>query len=234
MKQKAKILFVEDELALAMLVKDNLEQNGYEVRHCENGEVALKNFGDWEPDLVLLDVMMPKINGFEVAKVIRNKNRDIPILFLTAKIKASDVVQGFKSGGNDYLRKPFAMDELLIRMQALLSIDRLVDAPEADNHHIFELGKYRFDSKRLTIQPHNGETKKLTLREAELLKLLCQNQNKILTKTSILMHVWGDDSFFNSRSMDVFISRLRKYLKDDPSISLLNKRGVGYKLVTDG
>jgi len=234
MKQKAKILFVEDEMALAMLVKDNLEQNGYEVLHCENGELALKGFGDWEPDLVLLDVMMPKINGFEVAKVIRNKNREVPILFLTAKIKASDVVQGFKSGGNDYLRKPFAMDELLIRMQALLSLDRLVDTPETDTHHIFDLGKYQFDSKRLTIQQHNGETKKLTLREAELLKLLCQNKNKILTKTSILMHVWGDDSFFNSRSMDVFISRLRKYLKDDPTISLINKRGVGYKLVTDG
>ncbi|OJJ23940.1 hypothetical protein BKI52_06205 [marine bacterium AO1-C] len=233
MKQKTKILFVEDEMALAMLVKDNLEQNGYEVRHCENGEMALKSFGDWTPDLILLDVMMPKINGFEVAKVIRNKDREVPILFLTAKIKASDVVQGFKSGGNDYLRKPFAMDELLIRMQALLSIDRLVDAPESDTKHVFELGKYQFDSKRLTIQQNNGEIKKLTLREAELLKLLCQNKNKILTKTSILMHVWGDDSFFNSRSMDVFISRLRKYLKDDPSIHLINKRGVGYKLVTD-
>ena len=203
------------------------------IHHCDNGEKALKQFFEWTPDLILLDVMMPKMNGFEVAKVVRNQNREVPILFLTAKIKSSDVVQGFKSGGNDYLRKPFAMEELLIRIQALLNIERLADVSDSDQTHLFELGCYIFDSKRLTIQKKSGETKKLTLREAELLKLLCQNKNKILTKTSILMHVWGDDSFFNSRSMDVFISRLRKYLKDEPSVELINKRGVGYKLVTD-
>lgn len=233
MTEKTKILLVEDELTLAMLVQENLERNGYEVRHTQNGELALKEFFATPPDLVVLDVMMPKANGFQVAKTIRNTDRKTPIIFLTAKIKPTDVVAGFEAGGNDYLRKPFAMEELLIRMQALLNPERLAEMPDTSDQVVFKLGQYTFNTKRLTLTDANASTRKLTAREAELLKLLCENRNQLLTKSSILLNVWGDDSFFNSRSMDVFISRLRKYLKDDPSLSIINLRGVGYKLVTD-
>ncbi len=227
-----KILLVEDELSLAFLVKENLEHAQYDVRLCNNGEEALKSFFSFQPDLVLLDVMMPKINGFEVAKTIRNTNRSTPILFLTAKIKSSDVVKGFESGGNDYLRKPFAMDELLIRIQVLLNKERLADEPTKSDQSHFELGNCTFDYHQFIIHKPTGH-QSLTAREAELLKLFCENPNKLLSKSSILLNVWGDDSFFNSRSMDVFISKLRKYLADEPKVNLINMRGVGYKLVTD-
>jgi len=228
-----KILLVEDELSLARLVQDNLDQEGFLVRHSANGELALRAFFEWEPDLVILDVMMPRLNGFDVASTIRNTDRKTPILFLTAKIKASDVVKGFESGGNDYIRKPFAMAELLIRIQALLNRDRLADAPHISEQSTFELGRFTFDSKRLQLVDKEGNSQKMTAREAELLRLLCENRNRLVTKSSILLKVWGDDSFFNSRSMDVFISRLRKYLQAEPSVNLVNLRGVGYKLVTD-
>lgn len=233
MPGKSTILLVEDEPALAMLVSENLEKNGYEVLQAENGETALKLFFAHQPKLVILDVMMPKVNGFQVAKSIRNTDRETPIIFLTAKIKSADVVKGFESGGNDYLRKPFAMEELLIRMRALLNKERLAEDPRKTDRYLFDLGQYEFNSKRLTLVDAAGNQQRLTTREAELLKLLSENRNQLLTKSSILLKVWGDDSFFNSRSMDVFISRLRKYLKDDPTISIINHRGVGYQLVTD-
>lgn len=233
MAGRTSVLLVEDELALAMLVQENLEKNGYEVYHAADGAAALKLFHIHAPSLVILDVMMPKINGYQVAKSIRNTDRETPIIFLTAKIKSTDVVEGFNAGGNDYLRKPFAMDELLVRMQALLSKERLAAALHKTEEYLFELGGYTFNSKRLSLTHQSGSSKKLTTREAQLLKLLCENRNQLLTKSSILLKVWGDDSFFNSRSMDVFISRLRKSLKDDPTISIINHRGVGYQLVTD-
>ena len=200
MTSSRKILLVEDEPTLAMLIKDNLEQTGYEVIHCSNGEEALKSFYANTPKLIILDVMMPKVNGFDVAKTIRNTDRTTPILFLTAKIKSSDVVKGFESGGNDYLRKPFAMEELLIRMHALLSRERLADEPSQSEQVLFEIGQSLFDSLQLTLTS-NSVQHKMTAREAELLKLFCQNPNKLLSKSSILLNVWGDDSFFNSRSI---------------------------------
>jgi len=233
MTEKLKILLVEDELTLATLVQENLERKGYEVGYAPNGESALKQFFANPPDLVILDVMMPKANGFQVAKTIRNTDRRTPIIFLTAKIKPADVVQGFEAGGNDYLRKPFAMEELLVRMRALLNTERLAEVPKTTEQVVFTLGQYSFNTKRLTLTAADASIRKLTTREAELLKLLCENRNQLLTKSSILLKVWGDDSFFNSRSMDVFISRLRKYLADDPTLSIVNLRGVGYKLVTD-
>lgn len=233
MSEKQKILLVEDELTLAMLIQENLERKGYEVIHAQNGALALKQFFANQPDLVILDVMLPKANGFQVASAIRNTDRRTPIIFLTAKIKPSDVVRGFEAGGNDYLRKPFAMEELLIRMRALLNTERLAEMPDISEQVVFKLGQYSFNTKRLTLKAADAPIRKLTTREAELLKLFCENRNRLLTKSSILLKVWGDDSFFNSRSMDVFISRLRKYLADDPAISIVNLRGVGYKLVTD-
>lgn len=231
MRAKTKILLVEDEASLAMLIQENLEREGYEVHYVDDGEQALKSFFDREIDLVILDVMMPKKNGFDVAKGIRNIDRHTPIIFLTAKIKSDDVVKGFESGGNDYLRKPFTFEELLIRTKALLSKERLVDNLGSSESTVFELGSYTFDSRQLLLFDNSGKKKKLTMREAELLKLLCENQNQVVSKTSILLKVWGDDSFFNSRSMDVFISRLRKYLEQEECVNLVNLRGVGYKLV---
>ncbi len=233
MKNLVKVLLVEDELSLAMLVKENLEEEGYEVCHCENGDMALKSFFSEKPDLVILDVMMPKINGFNVAKTIRNTDRKTPILFLTAKVQVKDVVKGFESGGNDYIRKPFSIEELLIRMRVMLNDERLIDKAAENDEVIFELGAYLFDSRKLLIRDKLGGETKLTARESELLKLLCQNQNQLLTKKSILLKVWDDDSFFNSRSMDVFISRLRKYLKEESQVNIINVRGVGYKLLVD-
>ena len=231
MKPKSHILLVEDEPALGLLIQENLEREGYEVSHAQDGEVALKSFFDEEIDLVVLDVMMPKKNGFDVAKTIRNTDRNTPILFLTAKIKSEDVVKGFEAGGNDYLRKPFALEELLIRIKALLSKERLVDAIKEEEDSLFELGCLSFDSRRLTLIDEEGKIQKLTMRESELLKLLCIHQNQLLSKESILLKVWGDDSFLNSRSLDVFISRIRKYLEKEDNVNLINLRGVGYKLV---
>ncbi|MEL6627770.1 MAG: response regulator transcription factor [Bacteroidota bacterium] len=231
--RKPYILLVEDELILATLIKDNLVKNGYFVHHESNGQDGLKHFFSEKPDLVILDVMLSKMDGFTISKTIRNTDRKTPILFLTAKIKTDDVIKGFKSGGNDYLRKPFALEELLIRIRALLSQDRLADQSEIDAITIFHLGAFVFDSRRLRLTHQSGHSHKLTARESELLKLFCLHANQVLTKSSILFKVWGDDSFFHSRSMDVFISRIRKYLKADPSIELINLRGVGYKLVVD-
>lgn len=231
MRPRTKILLVEDEASLGMLIQENFEREGYEVYHVQDGEQALKSFFEKEIDLIILDIMMPKKNGFDVAKTIRNTDRHTPILFLTAKIKSTDVVKGFESGGNDYLRKPFAFEELLVRAKALLSKERLIDSLSSNEATLFELGSYTFDSRQSLLFHGKRREKKLTLREAELLKLLCENQNQVVSKTSILLKVWGDDSFFNSRSMDVFISRLRKHLEKEERVNLVNLRGVGYKLV---
>lgn len=231
MKHKTHILLVEDETPLGMLIQENLENEGYKVTYAENGDIALKSFFSSQIDLIILDVMMPKKNGFDVAKTIRDTDRKTPILFLTAKIKSTDVVKGFESGGNDYLRKPFAFNELLIRIKALLSKEGLADNLAKNEETIFKLASLTFDSRQLVLIDENNQRKTLTMREAELLKLLCLNKNQVVSKTSILLKIWGDDSFFNSRSMDVFISKIRKYLKNEEHVKLINLRGVGYKLI---
>lgn len=230
MKPKRKVLLVEDEMSLAMVIQDNLESNDYKVMHARNGDEGLKSFHRFEPEIVILDVMMPKVNGFEVARTIRNTDKVTPILFLTAKVQVKDVVKGFESGGNDYIRKPFSIEELLVRMSVLLNDSRLLEQSKEDKETWFELGQYSFDSQKLELYLA-GLTQKLTFREAALLKLFCENENQLLTKKSILLKIWEDDSFFNSRSLDVFISRLRKYLKQDSTVSIINIRGVGYQLM---
>lgn len=232
MESKKKILLIEDELSLAMVIKDNLESEGYRVVHARDGEEGLQTFFKVEPDLVILDVMMPKADGFTVSKSIRETDRQTPILFLTAKIQTSDVIKGFKSGGNDYIRKPFSIDELLIRMKVMLNENRLIEEVKTEKVETFELGAYRFDSRKFELF-YSGTTKKLTYRESELLKLFCENKDQTLNKKTLLLKIWQDDSFINSRSLDVFVSRLRKYLKQDPRIQIINIRGVGYKLLVD-
>ena len=223
-----KILLVEDEMALAMLVSDNLSAEGYKVVHAKNGEEGLKAFYRHEPDLVILDVMMPKGDGFSVANTIRDTDRSTPILFLTAKIHVKDVVKGFESGGNDYLRKPFGLEELLIRIKVLLNGGRL--SVKSNYQTTKDIGAYVFDPRKSELV-YKGNIQKLTNKECQLLSLFCQNQERTLTKKTLLLKIWGDDSFFNSRSLDVFVSKLRKSLKNDPRITIVNIRGVGYKLM---
>ena len=228
MNKKPHLLFAEDEPTLAYLIQTSLMEEGFKVTYVKDGSEALKCFYDIVPDLVILDVMMPKLNGFKVAKAIRTTHRKVPIVFLTAKVQSEDVVKGFESGANDYIRKPFAMEELLIRIQALLLKEGVLSKPN-DVSRSFPIGAYFFDSKKQELF-YRDQRRKLTSKESELLKLLCENSNRLLPKSNILLKIWKDDSFFHSRSMDVFISRLRKYLKEDPEVILMNIRGEGYKL----
>lgn len=227
-----RVLLVEDELSLALLVKDNLEDQGYAVDHVTDGQLAIEQFQKDTPDIIILDVMMPKVNGYDVSKAIRAINRSVPIIFLTAKVQVKDVVKGFESGGNDYIRKPFSIQELLVRMKVVLSDNQLLDKDIRPKDEVFRLGRFTFDSRKFTLA-NSTNTMNLTAKESHLLHALCNHKNMLVTKESLLLSVWGDDSFFNSRSLDVFISRLRKYLKEEENLSILNIRGVGYKLVVD-
>lgn len=219
-----KILYVEDEEVLAMLVRDHLVKNGYEVYWTANGNEVEDLFKKVQPDLCILDVMLPGKSGFEIGQLIRQQNKSIPIIFLTAKSESRDVVEGFKSGGNDYLKKPFSLEELMARIGNLLS---MAGKSKPDQ---FKIGDISFDPIRMTIE--NGiETVTLSHRENELLKMFIDRVGSPVERKEILMQVWGDDHFFNSRNLDVYITRLRKYLKMDPGVQLLTLKGVGYQLV---
>lgn len=226
MKQNPTILLAEDEAALGMIIKESLESRNFEVLFCEDGVEAIETFRKNSPDLLVLDVMMPKKDGFTVAKEIRSENKHIPILFLTAKSQTSDVVEGFSSGGNDYLKKPFSMEELIVRMQNLLQRQQL-----QNSETVFTIGSYHFHFKKQTLQYNEERAVQLTHREAHLLFHLNNNKNEVLDRSVILKKLWGDDDFFSARSMDVFISRLRKKLSKDETIQIINVRGYGYKLV---
>ena len=222
------ILLVEDEPSLALIVKDSLESRGFHVDFAADGEAGLHQFRRQCPDIVVADVMMPKLDGFALAKHIRSENQTVPILFLTARSQTADVVQGFELGGNDYLKKPFSMDELIVRIRALLA--RRPVAGGAAPAGPLAIGRYLFDhpKQKLRFGPQVAD---LTNREAELLKRLYDQRNQVLERTAVLRELWGDDSFFNGRSLDVFITRLRRCLKDDPQVQIVNIRGIGYKLI---
>ena len=225
MNNPIKILLAEDEPSLGQIIKESLETRNFEVLLCQNGEQAYTMYKTENPLLLVLDVMMPKKDGFTLAKEIRKENASIPIIFLTAKSQTDDVVEGFGAGGNDYLKKPFSMEELIVRINALLS-----RAKKENNTEPINLGTFIFDLKKQTLQL-NSKIEKLTHREAHLLYHLIQHKNQVLERSFILKKLWGDDDFFNARSMDVFITKLRKKLKKDPSIQILNVRGYGYKLI---
>ncbi|MBE0423078.1 MAG: response regulator transcription factor [Lutibacter sp.] len=225
MPNPVKILLAEDEPSLGQIIKESLETRNFEVLLCADGEIAYKTYKRENPLLLVLDVMMPKKDGFTLAKEIRIENPDIPIIFLTAKSQTEDVVQGFNLGGNDYLRKPFSMEELIVRINALL---KRGDYENGSN--LIKIGQYLFNVKNQTLVL-NDATETLTHRESELLHHLIQHKNQVLERSFILKKLWGDDDFFNARSMDVFITKLRKKLKDDPSIQIINVRGYGYKLI---
>ena len=220
-----KILLAEDEIALGQIVKESLETRNFEVLFCQNGEDAFKIYQEKKPELLVLDVMMPKKDGFTLAKQIRETDQKTPIIFLTAKSQTKDVVDGFHHGGNDYLKKPFSMEELIVRIHSLLN--RIKRDHNTENINI---GAYQFNFKKQSLEIE-GTTQLLTHREAQLLYHLSEKRNEVLDKSLILKKLWGDDDFFNSRSMDVFITKLRKKLKKDTSIQILNVRGYGYKLI---
>jgi DNA-binding response OmpR family regulator len=229
MVQKGKILLAEDDANLGFVIKDNLEIAGYGVELYTDGETALTAFGRGEFDMCILDVMMPKRDGFSVAQTIRQTNQDVPIIFLTAKSMKEDKLKGFQLGADDYITKPFSIEELILRVEAILKRSRKEGRPSQANES-FLLGKFVFDFKNQLIKYQN-QTQNLTQREAELLRLLCMNKNQIVERDTILNLIWGDDSYFTGRSLDVFISRLRKYLKPDPNIEISNIHSVGFKLI---
>lgn len=223
---KTTILLAEDEPALGQIIKESLETRGFNVLLCENGEKALQVYQEQQPKLLVLDVMMPKKDGFTLAKEIRMENDQIPIIFLTAKSQTKDVVEGFTIGGNDYLKKPFSVEELIVRINNLLSRTKT-----QKNTEILRMNNYTFNFPKQTLQFENKGVIQLTHREAHLLFHLIKNKNKVLDRSLILNKLWGDDDFFNARSMDVFISKLRKKLKQDTTIQIINVRGFGYKMV---
>ena len=225
MPTKIKILLAEDEPALALIIKESLETRNFEVMHCINGEVAFDAFTKQKFDLLVLDVMMPKKDGFSLAKDVRKIDKKIPIIFLTAKSQTQDVVEGFNIGGNDYLKKPFSMEELIIRIHSLLGRINFNKMEQK-----VAIGSYLFDFTKQTLH-FNELIITLTHREAELLFLLIENKNEILDRSIVLKKIWGNDDFFNGRSLDVFITKLRKKLNLDPNIQIINVRGQGYKLI---
>ncbi|GAB7257850.1 response regulator transcription factor [uncultured Polaribacter sp.] len=220
-----KVLLAEDEASLGMIVKESLESRNFTVFHAENGEEALEIYKAQQPDILVLDVMMPIKDGFTLAKEIRLENKHIPIIFLTAKSQTSDVLEGFNNGGNDYLKKPFSMEELIVRIKALLNRIEL----KTDSENI-KIGNYEFNLTK-QILTFSNDQQQLTHREAQLLFYLFDKKNEVLDRTFILNKLWGNDDFFNARSMDVFISKLRKKLKKDENIQIINVRGFGYKLI---
>jgi len=228
MNKKTQVLLAEDEPSLANIIKESLETRDFKVTWAENGILALEEFQRQQPEILVLDVMMPKKDGFTLAKEIRKINDTIPIIFLTAKSQTEDVVEGFSIGGNDYLKKPFSMEELIVRMNNLLNRKK-----QQLNHAVIEIGGFKFDFPKQTLQYKEEEKKLLTHREAHLLFHLCKNKNKLLDRSLILNKLWGNDDFFNARSMDVFITKLRKKLTKDKTIQIVNVRGYGYKIIYD-
>jgi len=229
MEQQIKILYAEDEDALGLIVKDSLESRNFDVDYFKDGKSALNSFYKNSYNILVLDVMMPELDGFSLAKEVRKTNKTIPIIFLTAKSQTSDVIEGFEIGGNDYLKKPFSIEELIVRIKSLTSRS-YKEIVKEDTFVDINIGQYNFNYTQQSLR-FNSQIKKLTHREAELLKRLYENKNDILNRKAVLLELWGDDSFFNARSMDVFITKLRRYFKDDPSIQIINVRAVGYKLI---
>jgi len=227
-QDKIRVLLAEDDKNLGSILKSYLDVKGFATTLCVNGQEAWNAFEKNKFDFCIIDVMMPVKDGFTLVREIREINRTIPVLFLTAKSMQDDKMKGFSVGADDYLTKPFSMEELLVRMHAILR--RVQETKQAGGGNIYEIGDFVFDHNRqvLTI---NGEEQKLTSKEAALLRLLCENMNEVLDRSDALKKIWNDDSYFNARSMDVYITKLRKFLKPDPKIELINVHGIGFKLV---
>ena len=227
---KTKILLAEDDPNLGILLKEYLEAKDFEVSLATDGSMAFEFFRKKAFDFCILDVMMPKKDGFSLSQDIRTLNASIPIIFLTAKSMAEDTLKGFSLGGDDYITKPFSMEELVVRIHAILKRVQPVLQQQVAKAYI--LGKYSFNPEKHSLKTENEEHK-LTTKESKLLQIFCENQNKTVSRTYALKIIWGDDSYFNARSMDVYITKLRKYLKEEKNIQILNLHGEGFKMVVE-
>lgn len=224
----SKILIVEDEEMLSLILNDTLKTRGFEIQIAKDGEEAIELFDKFKPSVVVLDIMVPKMNGYDVASYIRKRDNLLPIIFLSAKTQTIDVLRGFEVGANDYLKKPFSIDELIARINVLLRGNR----QNIDKQNLFIIGKYSFDFSRQTLT-YNEEKIVISYREAEILRYLASSQNQVVNKEIVLKELWGDNNVYHSRNMDVVITRIRSYLKNDSRVTIINVRGVGYKLVVE-
>lgn len=221
---KIKVLYVEDEPFLGRIVKESLESRDFEVSMVTDGLKAIDAFNAFHPDICILDIMLPGQDGYTIAREIRSQNANMPIIFVTAKTQTEDLLKGFEVGGNDFIRKPFSMEELIVRIENLLKLSK---KNMEGQHEVIKIGSLEFNSSRYELtSPHS--VKKLSHREALLIRIFAENKNNTINRKDILMRVWGDDSFFNSRNLDVYITKLRDYLKEDPSIQIITIKGVGY------
>ncbi len=222
---KAHLLYVEDDLSLGFVTKDNLELQGYEITHCADGKSALETARKQHFDLCILDVMLPEMDGFALASEIRQFDNEIPIIFLTAKSLKEDKIKGLKLGADDYITKPFSIEELILKVEIFLKRKNITGAGAAPKSQV---GSFQFDYPNLTLSGH-GHTATLTQREADLLKLFLDQPNQVVKRSEILEKLWGEDDYFLGRSLDVFISRLRKYLSEDENVKIENIHGVGFR-----
>lgn len=226
---RTKILYVEDEPFLGRIVRESLESRDFEVCMTPDGRDAVDMYKQLQPDICVLDIMLPHKDGYTIAKEIRQLNETIPIIFVTAKNETEDVIKGFETGGNDYIRKPFSMEELIVRVNNLLSLSTQRAKKIQEN---IQLGKYEFIPVRYELK-FGSIAKKLSHRESTLLQMLADHKNTTLLRKDILMKLWGDDSFFNSRNLDVYITKLRDYLKSDKSVQIITIKGIGYQFTVD-
>ncbi len=226
------ILLVEDDSNLGSVLSEYLEIKGFDITHCTDGEAGEKTFDSKKFDLCILDVMLPKKDGFSLAKHIREKNSDVPIIFLTAKSMKEDRLEGFNIGADDYVTKPFSIEELMMRVKAVLKRTQNVQ-PAAKEQARYHVGDYIFDAEQRVLSYAN-ESRNLTHKESELLKTLCASTGMVVRRSDALKKIWGDDNYFNGRSMDVFVTRLRKYLKSDANVQIVNVHGMGFKLTVLG
>lgn len=224
--KKTQLLLVEDDGSLGFIIKDNLEMKGYAVDLLTDGSSGWKAFKEKDYDLCILDVMLPEKDGFALIENIRKQNQQVPVLFLTAKAGQQDKLEGFKKGADDYITKPFSIEELIFRVEVFLKRSGPHNASQA----LFQIGTYKFDAANLFLERKNKQTA-LTQKEADLLKLFCLNREQLIKRDNILKSVWGSDDYFLGRSLDVFISKLRKYLKEDDTIEIINQFGIGFRLV---
>ena len=226
-----KVLYVEDEPFLSHIVSDGLKSSGYTVQVVGDGNLVIDAYMALQPDICILDIMLPSKDGYTLAKELKSIQPDLPVIFLSAKVLTEDVVKGFKSGGNDYLKKPFSMEELLVRMEALLlRFGRETNSPPVESSKVYAFGNCQLDTVQQILNTSSG-AHSLSFKESALLEMMILRKNDVLERQEALIKIWGDDNYYNTRSMDVFMTHLRKLLKDEPGIQIMNLRSIGYKLI---
>lgn len=231
---KTKILYIEDEHYLGRIVKETLENQGYQVLWETDGSRVIKHLGSFEPDICVLDIMLPKVDGYELCQQMKALKPELPVIFLTAKTETADLVRGFEAGGTDYIRKPFSIEEVMVRIENQLALMRSKGQNSLPPQKKIQLGKYTYDPSRYELHSPEGSIR-LSQRDSEVLSLLATSVNRVIERKQLLLSIWGDDSYFNSRTLDVYIRKMREYFKHDPKIRIQTLKGKGYLfLVSDG